>query len=149
MMICATKTSSEPSAMRFTVGLIACLVVFALCALAPSSASAQQSAAIAGDYAGTLGPLHIQLHLKQSAAGRVTGTLDSLDRGAMGIRCADFHVDGQSVTFTVPAVQGAWKGTLAADGTLTGTWVQGHSLPLNFTRDTAVVQVEKNLQASR
>ncbi|MGB0065574.1 MAG: hypothetical protein WBP85_14095 [Terracidiphilus sp.] len=145
-MICATKNNSKRFAIQFGIGLIACLAVFALLALVPSHVSAQQNATLSGDYAGTLGPLHIRLHLKQTAAGKVTGTLDSIDRGAMGIRCEDFHVDGQAVTFSVPAVQGMWTGTLAPDGTLNGTWVQGHSLPLNFTRDA--VQ-ERTLTASR
>ena len=147
-MICATKTKSEKSVIQFGVGMITCIVAFALLALVPLPVSAQQNATVAGDYAGTLGPLHIKLHLKQNAAGKVTGTLDSLDRGAMGIQCARFHVDGQSVTFIVPAVQGMWSGTLAADGTLTGTWNQGHPLPMNFSRDTAV-QSEKTWRASR
>lgn len=141
-MICATQTKSKQSAIQAAAGLITCLVVFALLALVPSLASAQQNATLAGDYAGTLGPLHIRLHLKQNAAGKVTGTLDSLDQGSMGIQCTDFHVDGQSVAFSVPAVQGTWTGTVAADGTLTGTWVQGHSMPLNFARD-------KTMTASR
>jgi hypothetical protein len=146
-MTCATTIKSKRFAIQLSIGLIASLVVFAFLALVPSRVSAQQNATLTGDYTGTLGPLHIRLHLKQSAAGKVTGTLDSLERGAMGIRCTDFHVDGQSVAFSVPAVQGAWSGTLAPNGTLTGTWVQGHSLPLNFARDASVQ--EKTLTASR
>jgi hypothetical protein len=147
-MICANETKSEKTAIQCGIGIITCMIALALLALAPSSASAQQDATIAGDYVGTLGPLHMKLHLKENAVGKVTGTLDSPDRGAIGIHCANFNVDGRSVTFTIPAVQGMWRGTLAADGTLTGTWNQSHSLPLNFTRDTAV-QSEKILRASR
>lgn len=137
-MICATTTNSKRFAIQLSIAMIASLVVFAFLALVPSRVSAQQNATLSGDYTGTLGPLHIRLHLKQTPAGKVTGTLDSVDRGAMGIRCTDFHVDGQSVAFNVPAVQGAWSGTLSPDGTLTGTWVQGHSLPLNFARDASL-----------
>jgi len=147
-MISANETRLEKTVIRFGIGMIICVVVLALIALVPSPVVAQQNPTIAGDYAGTLGPLHIKLHLKQNAAGKVTCTLDSPDRGAMGIHCADFQVDGRSVTFTVPAVQGMWKGTFAPDGTLTGTWDQGHSLPLNFARDTSI-QAEKALRASR
>jgi CubicO group peptidase (beta-lactamase class C family) len=101
--------------------------------------SAQQKPSIAGDYAGTLGSLHLKLHLKVDAAGAVAGTLDSTDQGAMGIPCADFHLDGQALAFTVPAVNGKWKGTVSADGaTLTGTWDQGVPQLLNFARDTFV-----------
>jgi D-alanyl-D-alanine-carboxypeptidase/D-alanyl-D-alanine-endopeptidase len=100
-------------------------------------ADAQQAPSIAGDYAGTLGPLHVKLHLKVDAAGAITGTLDSTDQGAMGIPCSDFHLEGANLTFRVPAVQGSWKGTVTADG-LAGTWDQGSPQPLNFTRDTFV-----------
>jgi len=108
-------------------------VVFALCSL---STYAQQPS-IAGDYAGMLGPLHVKLHIKVDAAGAITGTLDSTDQGAIGIPCADFHLDGQALTFTIPAVHGTWKGTVTADG-LDGTWDQGTPQPLKFTRDTFV-----------
>jgi hypothetical protein len=147
-MICANEAKSEKTVIQFGIGMISCLVALVLLTMVPSPASAQQNPTIAGDYAGTLGPLHVKLHLKENAAGKVTGTLDSPDRGAIGIHCANFHVDGQTVTFTIPAVQGMWKGTVAADGTLTGTWDQGHSLPLNFARDSAV-EAEKTLTASR
>lgn len=106
----------------------------------PVSVSAQQKPVIAGDYAGALGPLHLKLHLKADAAGAVAGTLDSTDQGAIGIPCADFHLEGQALSFTVPAVQGSWKGTVSADGaSLTGTWDQGNPMPLNFVRDGSVV----------
>ncbi len=36
------------------------------------------------------------------------------------------HVEGQNLSFSVPAVHGAWKGTVSADGkVLAGTWDQG------------------------
>jgi len=85
----------------------------------------------------SLAALHLKLHLKADASGVLSGALDSTDQGALGIPCADFHLDGQSLTFTVPAVHGTWKGTVTADG-LTGTWDQGTPQPLNFVRDTFV-----------
>jgi hypothetical protein len=105
--------------------------------LAALSAPAQQKPMITGGYLGTLGPLHVKLHLKVDPTGSVTGTLDSPDQGANGIPCADFHLDGQALSFTVPAVHGSWKGTVANDGDLlSGTWNQGSPMPLNFARDT-------------
>jgi hypothetical protein len=147
MMIEANETRLEKIVAHFGAGVFALVVALAVLALAPMSVAAQQKTTIAGDYAGTLGPLHIKLHLKVDSVGNVKGTLDSPDRGAIGIRCTNFLVDGPSVTFKVPAVQGTWKGTVASDGTLTGTWDQGNSLPLNFARD-ASVQAEKTLNAS-
>jgi CubicO group peptidase (beta-lactamase class C family) len=115
------------------------LLVLGVCVLVnlPLRARAQAVPAIAGDYAGVLGPLHVRLHLKVDAAGGITGALDSPDQGANGIPCTDFHFDGQSLNFSVPAVHGSWKGAVSADGkTLTGTWDQGNPMPLVFTRDT-------------
>jgi CubicO group peptidase (beta-lactamase class C family) len=114
---------------------IALPVLLALLVLVPVSLAAQQKPTVAGEYAGTLGQLHLKLHLKADASGVLSGALDSTDQGALGIPCADFHFDGQSLTFTVPAVHGTWKGTVTADG-LTGTWDQGTPQPLNFVRDT-------------
>ena len=96
-----------------------------------------QQPSVTGDYAGMLGPLHVRVHIKADASGALSGTLDSVDQGAMGIPCADFHLDGQTLSFTVPAVHGTWKGTVTADG-LDGTWDQGAAQPLKLTRDTFV-----------
>jgi len=113
---------------------IACAMMLAFLLL-PSSA--QPAPTVAGDYAGMLGPLHVKLHIKVDPAGVITGTLDSTDQGAMGIPCADFHLDGQTLAFTVPAVHGSWKGAVTADA-LDGTWDQGAPQPLKFSRDTFV-----------
>jgi D-alanyl-D-alanine-carboxypeptidase/D-alanyl-D-alanine-endopeptidase len=100
---------------------------------------AQQKPNIAGEYAGSLGALHVKLHLKIDAEGALNGTLDSPDQGASGIPCADFHFDGHSLSFAVPAVHGTWKGTVGNQGALlTGIWNQGSPVPLNFSRDTFV-----------
>ena len=115
-MIHANENQSDRNSIQFGSGRITFLIALAMLALAPLSVVAQQSPTVAGDYSGALGPLHVKLHLKVSATGRIAGTLDSPDRGAIGIHCANLHVDGQSFTFTVPAVQAAWKGTIAADG---------------------------------
>jgi len=102
----------------------------------PAPISAQQKPTIAGDYAGNLGGLHLKLHIKIDVANAVTGTLDSTDQGAMGIPCAEFHLDGQALAFSVPAVHGSWKGTVSADGaSLAGTWDQGNPMSLDFVRD--------------
>jgi CubicO group peptidase (beta-lactamase class C family) len=117
-------------------GLVAVLMVLVF---GGATARAQNKIKVDGDYAGTLGPLHLKLHLKADATGTITGTLDSIDQGAVGIPCADFHLDGLNFSFAVPAVSGSYAGSFSADGnTLAGTWKQGQSLPLSFTRDTFV-----------
>ena len=141
-MINANENRSEKALIQLGLKATLCLVVLTVLALVLSPTSAQQNISLSGDYSGTLGPLHLKLHLKDGGGGKVTGTLDSPDRGAIGIRCTDFHLDGQSFSFAIPAVQAAWKGTIAADGTLKGSWDQGRSLTLNFVRDSSV-QAEK------
>jgi serine-type D-Ala-D-Ala carboxypeptidase/endopeptidase len=98
-----------------------------------------ETPALSGDYLGTLGPLHLKLHLAVGADGKLSGTLDSIDQGALGIPCSDFQARGGSLSFAVPAVHGTWRGTVSADGrTLSGTWNQGSDMPLAFSRDTFV-----------
>jgi CubicO group peptidase (beta-lactamase class C family) len=111
-----------------------------LCLVAANTAvSGQTKPEIAGDYLGTLGPLHLRLHLKRDASGTLSGTMDSPDQGATGLACADFKLQGEVLSFSVPIVHGTWKGTVSADAkTLTGTWDQGNLMPLVFTRDTFV-----------
>ncbi|MGH9562386.1 MAG: serine hydrolase, partial [Terracidiphilus sp.] len=103
------------------------------------SISTAQQPSLAGDYAGTIGPLHLRLHLKADASGTLTGTMDSPDQAASEFACVDIKLVGQALSYLVPMVHGAWKGTVSADGkTLTGTWDQGNPMPLMFTRDTFV-----------
>ena len=95
-----------------------------------------QTPKIGGDYSGVLGPLHLKLHLKTGTSGAVEGTLDSVDQGAMGLPCSNFHLDEKALTFDVPKVGGKWRGTVSADGAmLTGNWSQGAEMPLVFRRD--------------
>ncbi len=133
---------------RRSATAIAVLLSFCLLATTPLTAAAQAkpnaaavpaTPSIAGDYTGTLGPLRVQLHLKVDAASAISGTLDSPNQGALGIPCADFRFDGQTLSLSVPTVHGSWKGAVSADGkTLTGTWDQGSPTPLVFTRDSFV-----------
>ena len=67
-----------------------------LTALFSSSTFAQQKPDVAGDYSGTLGPIHLKLHIKAGTDGTLTGTLDSPDQGANGIPCSDFHLMAKS-----------------------------------------------------
>jgi len=121
--------------------VIAWCTLFCACIIAimPFGARAQITPQISGDYAGTLGPLHLRLHLKLDASGTLSGTMDSPDQGANGLACADFKLGRETLSFSVPIVHGVWKGTVSADSkTLTGTWDQGNPMPLTFTRDPFV-----------
>jgi D-alanyl-D-alanine-carboxypeptidase/D-alanyl-D-alanine-endopeptidase len=135
----------KPRFFSYRQEALALCLLLGVCVIAimPLRARAQAKSGIGGDYLGAIGPLHLKLHLKVDPSGLVTGTLDSPDQGANGIPCADFHVDGQALSFSVPAVHGSWKGTVANDGaSLSGTWEQGSPAPLNFARDTFVAAVK-------
>lgn len=99
--------------------------------------AADANPTVQGDYVGMLGPLHLALHIAAAPDGGLSGTLDSPDQGAAGIRCEDFKIAGSALSFAVPSVRGSWHGTIANGGaTLSGAWNQGRDLPLTFTRDT-------------
>ena len=103
-----------------------------------------QTPKLGGDYAGTLGPLHLKLHLKAGSGGAIEGSLDSLDQGAMGLPCANIRLDEKALSFDVPSVGGKWHGIVSADGaTLTGSWTQGSEMPLVFQREEPFAAAEK------
>ena len=103
-----------------------------------------------GIWLGTLhaGPQTLQIQVtvnpatvKQDAAGVESCTLDSIDQGAFGLKCANATFANGDFSFEIPDVHGSWKGKLSADGkTLSGTWTQaGSALPLDLARQSASV----------
>jgi hypothetical protein len=117
---------------------IAPLVLVAASVVFSNPALAQSAPNFAGDYAGMLGPLHVKLHLTKAADGTFSCAVDSPDQNMVGLACADVHVNGQSLSYTVPTVQGTYTGLLSSDGaSLTGVWSQGAPTPLTLTRVTA------------
>ena len=113
-----------------------CLPWLSLLVCLGSVLAQAQMPKLSGDYSGVLGPLHLKLHLKTGAGGAMEGTLDSLDQGAMGLPCANFNLQGKTLSFEVPSVKGKWHGAVSDDGaTLTGSWSQGQEMPLAFRRD--------------
>jgi len=123
--------------LRSSMRRIVILSLLMMVAFTGPNVLAQQKPKIVGDYVGALGPLHLRLHLTTGSEGSLSGTLDSPDQGALGLPCADFHLDGIALTFSVPSVHGTWKGSVGGDGaSLSGTWNQGSPLPLNFMRET-------------
>ena len=124
------------------------LVALILGGLASSTAHAQQKPSFAGDYAGMLGPLHVKLHVIAASDGTLSCTVDSPDQGMSGMKCADFHVNGQALSFTVPTVNGTWTGLISNDGSsLTGVWSQGSPTPLNLTRISATATANTSAPA--
>ena len=113
------------------------VLVFLTCIVSSGPVFAQSSH-LAGDFAGMLGPSHVRLHLAADPAGKLTGTADNTDTGAIGMKCENIRAEGQTLSFTVPVVQGTWTGFVSADGnTLSGMWSQGaNPMTLNFTRSS-------------
>lgn len=126
----------------------ACAVAISLVFFSiPSVAQQGDVSKLDGVWLGALhaGPqtLRIQLHLK-AGAGAQSCALDSIDQKAFGIPCGNLQVNGDAVSFDVPAVSGKWDGMLSADGkTLAGTWMQGGSLPLVMVRQAAAIEAPK------
>lgn len=97
---------------------------------------------IVGDWQGVLdtgqGQLHLILHLTKAANGSLGATLDSVDQGANGIPVATVTLKDSKLSLGVDAVNGTYEGTVKPDASeIDGTWTQGQSLPLNFTRAAA------------
>jgi hypothetical protein len=113
--------------------------------LSPADLAANKEAAqkVAGIWNGVLtaggGSLHLRVNISKTDAGGATGTMDSLDQGAIGIPISGIALKVDKVRFEVRAIGGIYEGTLAADGsTLSGQWQQGgQSLPLNLQKAKA------------
>jgi hypothetical protein len=96
--------------------------------------TAQETKRFAGDYLAISGAVHVTIHLTQTGDS-VTGTLDSPDFRIAGLPLSDIRISGQNLSFSAPTIKGAWTGFLSEDGnSLSGTWNQGNSVALNFTR---------------
>jgi hypothetical protein len=121
----------------------------ALLLLSLTLAFPQTAPKVEGIWLGTLSAggqtLRVQVHLQTQPSGQMTGSLDSLDQGAVGLPCETLKLQGDQFSFEVPAVKGAWKGTLSADGNeLRGMWSQGAGeLALNMTRQSAAIAPAK------
>lgn len=88
--------------------------------------AAQQKADFVGNYEGTLMGLHVKLHVTAAPDGNLSATVDSPDQGLVGLSCPGVVVNGQSLSFTVPAVRGTWAGVMSSDrNSLFGIWTQG------------------------
>jgi len=121
------------------IPILIALVVAAACSL-----SAQQ---VTGNWQGTLSAggsqLRLKLHISKSADGSLKAILDSIDQGANGIPVSSISVQDGKLNLGVDAVRGTYEGEIAADGnTITGTWRQGQSLPLDFQRAAEPVKPE-------
>lgn len=119
-------------------------LVMLLAPAAPSFGQAR-SCNVFGDWVGALdtgaGSLHLVLHVKADAAGKLAVTLDSPDQGVAALVGADAEVKGGTFSFTVPSARGSYKGTISAGcNSISGSWSQGQPLPLVFERQRTDVK---------
>jgi pimeloyl-ACP methyl ester carboxylesterase len=82
------------------------------------------------------GTLKLVLHITQSANGTYSGTLDSPDQNAFGIKCDKVEIKddavNSSLNFTVDKIKVSYTGKLINDSTLKGTFTQGVSVPVDL-----------------
>jgi non-heme chloroperoxidase len=109
--------------------------------LAGLTHSKQSSAATVADiWQGVLQSRNLRyvLHIAQSKHHSLTATFFSIDRASEGFPADSITLNGSEMRFSVSQVNGAFEGTLSADGnSLTGFWTQGGtSSPLEFRRAT-------------
>ena len=115
------------------------IATITLISLALPSTLASQTAstpiAIEGSWQGKLGNLRLVLTISQSAGGKYTGSLESVDQGAT-LAMSNIRLTEEKVHFEIKDVGGIYDGTRSRDGKLlSGIWQQT-GVPkqsLNFT----------------
>lgn len=113
---------------------------FALAALSVVSLAAPKPAVV-GDWNGVLDvgggtSYHIVAHITQAQDGSLTGTLDSPDQQATGIKISTITYNDGALHFECSQIAGSYDGKMNKDNSeIDGTWSQeGNSLALNLTR---------------
>jgi hypothetical protein len=96
---------------------------------------------LVGDWQGTLviGQVKLRTILKVSAGPdkKLRAELYSIDQTSDPLPVDSISLDGKSVKFALPMIQGNYAGTLSADSnSIEGVWTQGGSNPLKFERAT-------------
>ena len=95
---------------------------------------------LAGIWFGRLEVAQISLRLlfriDRDQEGDFTGTIDSLDQGAMGLKLSRIRFEDNSVRLRLNRPPAAFEGTLSPDGSeIVGHWKQsGQSTPLTIKR---------------
>lgn len=80
--------------------------------------------------------LRAGLRFRTAPCGQVYVTFDSPDQGASDLPVTSIALAGDSLQFGMQYVDGAFRGTVSADGTrITGLWTQaGNTLDIEFTK---------------
>lgn len=115
-------------------GLLATLAAFI--ALVAGVAFAASAPNPVGDWQGTVNggasSLRIVLHIAEAKDGSLTGTLDSPDQGANGIKLSSVSYHAPDVKFEISTISAAFEGKLG-NNQIAGNWKQlGQSFPVTF-----------------
>jgi hypothetical protein len=118
------------------------LIVVALLGMSAHVAAQTPSTNAAGRWEGALdtgqGVLRLVLDVAKATDGSLTGTLTSVDQGGVRIPIERVELNGKTLRLDVKAVGGNFEGSISDDQKrVTGTWTQGVSLPLEFSRSPA------------
>jgi len=115
------------------------LVMFAINIFALVKVNAQTN--FSGTWNGTLnvaGEIRLVLHVKLLQDGTYSGTLDSPDQNASGIKCdtviSKEAIGDSTLNFTINNLRVSYTGKLLNDSTMSGIFTQGASFPLDFHR---------------
>jgi pimeloyl-ACP methyl ester carboxylesterase len=69
--------------------------------------------------------LRLVMNFAKDETGKYSGTLDSPDQGAKGIKASNVRTTPDSVYVDIASIQGNFYGVFINDTTITGTWSQG------------------------
>jgi putative intracellular protease/amidase len=84
------------------------------------------------------GDYRVALHLWRRKTGALGGALDSVDQEAYGLALGNVSVQGNTLSFTVPAIMGSYEGTVDPSS-IRGRWKQhGLGLRLDLERRSSV-----------
>lgn len=88
-----------------------------------------------GEIAGGMGKLRLALEIKQSADGKFSSHLISIDQGYAKLPAAATTFVDKTLKLNLGNINAGYEGTLSDDGqTLTGTFTQGIAMPLVLKR---------------
>ena len=110
---------------------------------------------LAGLWLGRLdaGPVSLRLLFRISAdeQGVLTGTLDNLDQGAMGLKISEIEFEDESVRIKLAKPAALFEGTMSDDGSeIVGKWRQNRrSTPLTIKRQAEAPDLARSQDPER
>ena len=97
--------------------------------------AAHAQSPLTGIWTGNVAGVRLVFHFSTAPSGKVQGTMDSPQQGAMGLTIQDIITNKDSVTCILHAPEARYAAIRTDDSTLTGAWRQsGMSFPLTIRR---------------